>query len=90
MLAAFSGQDAVVSLVGFQAAGKQIEWVDTATKTGVKRFIPREFGSDTENEAGRQVLPMLTQKKKVTDYLHSKEGSGMTWTAIATGLFFDL
>jgi hypothetical protein len=33
---------------------------------------------------------MMASKVKVVDYLKSKEEAGLTWTAIATGTFFDL
>jgi hypothetical protein len=53
-------------------------------------LIASEFGGNSKNAKGVEVFPMLANKVKVLDYLKSKEETGLTWTAIATGTFFDL
>jgi hypothetical protein len=42
------GIDAVVSLVGAAALTQQKGAIDAAVEAGVKRFIPSEFGCDTQ------------------------------------------
>ena len=90
MVEAFKGKDAVVLTTGHALGGREIAIVDAAIKAGVKRFIPSEFGSNSQNQGALQIFPMMGPKAKLIDYLRSKESSGITWTAIATGLFLDL
>jgi len=44
----FLGIEAVVSLVGAPALTQQKAYIDAAVAAGVKRFIPSEFGCDTQ------------------------------------------
>jgi hypothetical protein len=37
-----------VSVVGSPALASQKDYIDAAVQAGVKRFIPSEFGSDTQ------------------------------------------
>ena len=69
---------------------KEVAVIDAATETGVKRFIPSGFGSNSQNEGAREIFPMLAPKARLVEYLDSTEYTGMTWTAIATGLYLDL
>lgn len=89
LVAAFKGQDAVVSTITTTSTSLQKDVIDAAVKAGVKRFIPAEFGGDTSNPATHEVLPAFAAKVEVIDYLRSKESSGLTWTGILTGPFFD-
>jgi NmrA-like family len=90
VLAAFHGQDAVISTIATASLGIQTKLIDAAIKAGVKRFIPSEFGSDTRNEKAMAILPQYFKGKKDTvDYLKEKEGE-IVWTAFVTGPFFDL
>lgn len=89
LVAAFKGQDAVVSVVGLAGFGDQKKFIDAAVSAGVKRFIPSEFSSNTLSPAVLQLLPVFGQKKEVLEYLKTKEASGLTWTAIWTALLFD-
>lgn len=90
LVQAFAGQDAVVLTTGHGLGGKEFGIVDAAIKAGVKRFMPSEFGSNSQNKGAVQMFPMMAPKAKLVDYLRSKESSGFTWTSIATGIFFDL
>ncbi|KAB2573674.1 uncharacterized protein LTHEOB_9291 [Lasiodiplodia theobromae] len=85
---AFTNQDAVVSLVGTPAFGAQQTIIDAAIAAGVKRFIPSEFGSDTSSAEVVSLVPFLGGKRKVVEYLQSKE-SGIEWSGFITGPFFD-
>ena len=89
MTEAFKGQDVVILSLA-NAAQEVSQLVDAAIKAGVKRFIPSDFGSGVATEKTLALFPMAATKEKEIDYLKSKDGSGMTWTAIKNGLFFDL
>lgn len=39
----------MLSVIGSAALGSQVSYVDAAVKAGVKRFIPSEFGCDTQS-----------------------------------------
>lgn len=89
LLAAFKGQDAVILTTGHTLGGKEGAILDAAIKAGVKRFIPSEFGSNSQNEAAVGVFPMMAGKRKFVEVLKGRE-SEIEWTALATGLFLDL
>lgn len=88
LVAALKGQDAVVQ-VAFADPAKSKTLIDAAIKAEVKTIIPSEFGSDTSEDAVVQSLPFFAQKREVLDYLRTKESSGLTWSGIITGAFFD-
>ncbi len=90
MVEAFRGKDAVVLTNGHGLGGKEVAIADAAIQAGVKRFIPSEFGSNSQNQGAREIFPMMAPKAKLVEYLKSRESAGMTWTAIATGIFLDL
>lgn len=90
LLAAFKGQDAVISTIATANAAQQKSIIDTAIKAGVKRFVPSNFGSDPVNEKALLVLPQfLKGKREIVEYLESKENEGLSWTSFVTGVFFD-
>ncbi|CAM1501421.1 Fc.00g105830.m01.CDS01 [Cosmosporella sp. VM-42] len=87
--AALQDQDVVISALGAAAFGEQQKIVDAALRAGVKRFIPSEFSTSSEDAAVLQLLPLFGQKKALIEYLQSKQSEGLTWTGIATGGLFD-
>lgn len=89
LVAAFKGQDAVISVVGMGGFTEQKKFIDAAVAAGVKRFIPSEFSANTLSPAVLKLLPVFSQKKEILEYLKTKESSGLTWTAIWTALLFD-
>ncbi len=89
---ALQGQDAVVSVVGTGAIAVQRLFVDAAVAAGVRRFVPSEFGVNTRKVRGTPIGGVLKGKIAVVDYLEevvAKGESELTWTGVATGLFFD-
>lgn len=85
---ALQGQDVIISLVAGAAILDQIKLIDAAIAAGVKRFIPSEFGGNTQDESVVKAFRVFGPKVQVLDYLKSKE-SQISWTAIFTGPFFD-
>ena len=88
LTAAFKGQDAVVQ-VAFADPQKSKTLIDAAIKAGVKSIIPSEFGIDNSDEDIAKRLAFFGQKREVVEYLRSKESSGLKWSGIITGAFFD-
>ncbi|KAI9815275.1 MAG: hypothetical protein M1827_002755 [Pycnora praestabilis] len=91
LLDAFKGQDAVISTIGSMALTDQIKIIDAAVKAGVKRFIPSEFGGNNRNQRAVDMVPIFKDKREVLQYLSTKakENKTFSYTAIATGPFFD-
>ena len=86
---ALRGQEAVVSTLASAAIATQLRLIEAAADAHVKRFIPSEFGSNTINEKTR-ALPVFKDKVAVQDALKEKAASsGMSYTVICTGPFFD-
>ena len=91
LMSAFQGQDAVVSTIATASVSQQKAMIDDAIATGVKRFVPSGFGSDTRNEKAIQILPQYFKgKRESVEYPKQKEREGLTWTAFVTGPFFEL
>ncbi|KAI1439023.1 NmrA-like family protein [Xylaria sp. CBS 124048] len=87
---AFAGQDAVVMTTSFQIYGQEGKFIDAAVKAGIKRFIPSEYGSNTRNANTLGMFPMMSAKAKVISQLQEKESTGLSWTAVATGMLVDI
>ncbi|GJP89897.1 nmrA-like family protein [Aspergillus niger] len=83
------GQDVLISAVGGTAFTEQKKFIDAAIEAGVKRFIPSEFSTSSEDDAVIQLLPLFQQKRDIINYLKAKEEKGLSWTAIATSGLFD-
>ncbi|KAL8868331.1 MAG: hypothetical protein Q9174_005062 [Haloplaca sp. 1 TL-2023] len=89
LLTAFKGQDVVIDLLPPSNPKQQNAIADAAAEAGVKRYIPSEFGSDTSNPKVVQMVPIFAAKADILEYLKGKEGTGMSWTAVVNGAFFD-
>ncbi|KAJ9604958.1 hypothetical protein H2200_010347 [Cladophialophora chaetospira] len=90
LTAAFQNIDAVVCAVAPTSSGAQFNIIDAAIASGVKHYIPAEFGLDTNDPMKKKILPALLPKIQVLERLRSlAPDSTLSWTAIATGLFFD-
>jgi hypothetical protein len=75
-------------MVGGAAAGDQNRFIDAAVAAGVKRFLPSEFGPNTQDSRVVEFIPILPSKVEAVNYLRSKE-SKMEWSSLVTGLWFD-
>ncbi|KAL8648087.1 MAG: hypothetical protein Q9210_005186, partial [Variospora velana] len=83
------GSDAVICLLPPVDVNLLNMIADVAAQAGVKRFIPSEFGSDTDAPKVVQLIPMFGGKVAVTNHLKTKVSFGMTWTSVVNGAFFD-
>lgn len=89
LVEAFTNQDAVVSTIATFSTGEQFKIVDAAIKANVCRFLPSEFGVDTSSPDIIKALPPAKAKHDTVAYLKSKESTGLSWTAVIVGGFFD-
>lgn len=89
---AFKGQDAIVSAISSitpaGALSLQKSLIDAAIATGVKVFIPSEYGVDTSDRSAPEKIPFLADKINTVDYLKTQQDK-ISWTAIITGSMFD-
>lgn len=87
----FNRQDAVVSAIGTLGITAQLDIVEVACPSGIKRFIPSEFGIDTrrvgDSKLAKMVAAKVTVEKKLKEL--AADNSEFTWTALSTALFFD-
>ena len=81
--------DAVVSLVGPQGFTSQHAIIDAAVASGVRYFIPSEFGHDYTDPRILNLIPAFKVKNEVVEHLKSVEEKEMSWTGVITGLWFD-
>lgn len=86
---AFKDQDAIVSCLGFEGKKSEKAIIDAAVEAGVRRFLPSEYGVDNTDSAARQLSPVFDMKGATIEYLQSKEGSKLEWTAVPTGMLLD-
>ncbi|RAH47335.1 aromatic alcohol reductase [Aspergillus brunneoviolaceus CBS 621.78] len=87
LIKAFQGQDAVVNAITSFSVAEQLKFIDAAITAGVKRFVPSEYGLDNNTPAAQELSPVFKDKGQVQAYLRSKEADGLTWTAIACGMW---
>ena len=86
---ALKGQDAVISTVGPAGFLEQKTVIDAAVASGVKRYLPSEFSTNTLHPGVCELVPVFQTKKEILDYLQTKEQHGLTWTGLATGPLLD-
>jgi len=96
LIAALSGQDAVVVCVGGTKAAVQMRIADAAQQAGVQRIIPADFGSfDSNSELSLRMMPQYVAKGDVRRHCEklaaksAGEGGAFSWTALVCGHFFD-
>lgn len=89
LLTAFKGQDAVILLLPPNDISLHKRIIDVAIKAGVKRVIPGEFGNDTSDDKIVEEVPIFKGKQDIKKYLQGKEDTGLSWTAVVNGGFFD-
>jgi nucleoside-diphosphate-sugar epimerase len=87
---ALQGVEVVISCLATLAIGVQSPLIDASVAAGVRRFIPAEFGMDSQNPLAMR-LPVCRPKVETQKYLQemSAENKGFSWSAIANGMFLD-
>ncbi|KAI0014120.1 oxidoreductase CipA-like protein [Xylariaceae sp. FL0662B] len=90
LTAALRAAEVVVSCLATAAIGSQNPLIDASVAAGARRFIPAEFGMDSQNPLCAR-LPVGAPKVATQAYLLEKSRADprFTYTAIANGLFLD-
>jgi putative NADH-flavin reductase len=91
LIAAFKGQDVVVSAVPNPTLESERIIIDAAAEAGVTRIVPSEFSSNLEAKAKETMLPIVAEKLKVREYVTQAVSSGKIpeWSSINNGPFLD-
>ncbi|KAG5655586.1 hypothetical protein KAF25_003923 [Fusarium avenaceum] len=87
LVAAFSGQDAIINCMTSLAVSDQFRFVDAAVEAKVKRYVASEYGLNNNKPEARALNSVFREKGEVQDYLRSKEATGLEWMAIACGMW---
>lgn len=91
LTAALKGQDALVNATYIADAIPQINLIDSAIAAGVYRYLPSEYGIDT-NKPEIGTLPIFEAAYAALKHIHEKcavSNSVTTYTEIHTGGFLD-
>ena len=85
------GNDAVVVAFAGSGSDVQIRLADAAAQSGIKTFIPADFGScDSSSPRALELIQLYTEKKVVREHLQQlSTKTNMSWTSIVCGHFFD-
>lgn len=89
LVKALKGQDAVVSAIAGSAIPEQIKIVDAAIEAGVRRFIPSDYGSETQNKHSHTRVPFYALKYQVAEHLKANQDK-IEWTNFTTGPLLDM
>ncbi|ETI27480.1 hypothetical protein G647_09671 [Cladophialophora carrionii CBS 160.54] len=89
LVAALKGQDVVISTITTFSVDQQKLLIDASVEARVRRFLPSEFGVDTSDQSIGKLVPPAGVKNETVAYLKTKESSGLSWTAVIVGAFFD-
>lgn len=64
--------------------------IDAAVENGVPRFVPSEYGHDTQNKLLQERLPPYKERARAIEYLQQLSDKGeIEWVAVATGTVLD-
>jgi uncharacterized protein YbjT (DUF2867 family) len=90
LIPVLQGIQVVICCFATSALGTQNPLIDACVAAGVSRYIPADFGIDTQNTLAMQ-LPLGITKAKTQRYLREQvlRNPGFSWTAIAVGWFLD-
>jgi hypothetical protein len=89
LTAALTGIDGLVSTVTTAAIDSQTVLIDAAVAAGVKRFIPSEFGTCTDDPK-LEDFPIYGPMFKIKKHLQEQAKKGkLTWTVLACGAFLE-
>jgi hypothetical protein len=88
---AFAGHDLIISTISGGDYDLQVRIIDAAVASGVRRFIPHEFGQDSLSKGVQERIPRSTVRARVIDYLRhvSDTTAAFEWVAVAIGCILD-
>ena len=89
LLEVFEGQDAVVCAIPIVCSAEQSRMINAASRAGVKRFVPSIWGNPAVGSLPEIAPAMSEHKNGMLGNLKGKQATGMTWTSVVCGPFFD-
>ncbi|POS78738.1 hypothetical protein DHEL01_v202859 [Diaporthe helianthi] len=91
LVAALKGQDAVVSALGVQPGTAQAQkaLAQASADTGVKRFIPSDFGSNLDHPEVRKLAVFKDKFELHDDLARLAKETPLTWTGVYNAAFLD-
>jgi hypothetical protein len=89
LVQALTGQDVLISAIGFGAISLEEKLIDAAVDAKVQRFFPSEYGVNNTHPAARALNAVFYTKGAIIESLRAKEATGLSWTAVPTGLWLD-
>ncbi|KAF4982114.1 hypothetical protein FZEAL_2220 [Fusarium zealandicum] len=84
--------DVVIASFPLKDVTQHTRLAEAASKAGVKRFVPADFGScDAQSDEAKKLLRLYRDKDRVRERCVELAGqnSGFSWTALVCGHFFD-
>lgn len=84
--AAFKGQDAVINCITSLDVSEQYRFIDAAIKTGVRRYVPSEYGLDNLQPEAQALNMVFHDKGEVQAYLRSKTDA-IEWMSVSCGMW---
>lgn len=90
LVSALQGIDALISVMGGAGLHTQPALVDAAIEAGVSRFLPSEFGANTDVPLTGQI-PIFHRKVEFREWLAKKaaENPSLSYSFVVQGPFFD-
>ncbi len=90
LVAALTGVDAVVSAIATQFIDAEKTIIDAAIETGVRFFIPSEFGLANTHLLLQRDFPIFADKNRIQAHLESLRQQGkVDYALIFVGMFLD-
>lgn len=87
---AMKGKDVVICTITSTAIPEQKVIIDAAVQSGVKRFIPADFGALSTDPSAKD-LPIHIATAQIRQYLNEKVEDGqIEYTVFSNGLFLEL
>ncbi|KAF7555670.1 hypothetical protein G7Z17_g1944 [Cylindrodendrum hubeiense] len=89
LVKALTGQEAVVSTLGAAGVASQKLIIDASIESGVRRFIPSDFGSFSTDPDARG-FPLVKAMIDIQNHLKEKAAAGaLEYTIFSTGAFLE-
>ncbi|KAF4120083.1 protein of unknown function (DUF1996) [Geosmithia morbida] len=83
IIPALQGVEVVISCLSTAMMGHQDQWINAAETAGVSRFVPAEFGMDSQNPHCARLPIIYGSKPLRTGYFSTR---GFRWVSLSTQL----
>ncbi|KAK4119251.1 NAD(P)-binding protein [Parathielavia appendiculata] len=86
LLAAFRGQDAIISCLTTLSVADQFRMIDAAIAAGVKRYVPSEYGLNNMRADAQGLNSVFRNKGAVQQYLRDRVDQ-IEWMSVSCGMW---